>query len=85
MQPFRSAAFRSAVETGDTDRVLELFSPEPVLNSPAFSHPYHGRETLGVILRAAMRVYEDFHYEREIGGEGDSDHALLFRARGPTP
>jgi hypothetical protein len=36
---------------------------------------------LGVILRAGMRVFEDFHYEREIGVEGASDHALLFRAR----
>ena len=28
-----------------------------------------------------MHVFEDFHYEREIGAEGSSDHALLFRAR----
>jgi hypothetical protein len=36
---------------------------------------------LGVILRAVVRVLEDFHYEREIGAEGASDHALMFRAR----
>jgi hypothetical protein len=28
-----------------------------------------------------MRVFEDFHYEREIGSEGAGDHALVFRAR----
>jgi len=28
-----------------------------------------------------VRVFEDFHYEREIGAEGADDHALLFRAR----
>ena len=73
--------FRSAIEAGDTDGVLELFSPDVVFNSPVVFKPYHGRETLGVILSAVMRVFEDFHYDREIGGEGASDHALLFSAR----
>jgi SnoaL-like domain len=73
--------FRSAIETGDVDRALELFSPEVVFSSPVVYRPYHGREALGVILRAVMRVFEDFHYEREIGAEGAVDHALLFRAR----
>jgi hypothetical protein len=75
------APFRTAVETGDIDRVLALVSPDVVFNSPVVYRPYHGREVLGVILRAVMRVFEDFHYEREIGAEGASDHALLFRAR----
>jgi hypothetical protein len=75
------APFRTAVETGDIDRVLALVSPDVVFNSPAVYRPYHGREVLVVILRAVMRVFEDFHYEREIGAEGASDHALLFRAR----
>lgn len=73
--------FRSAIETGATDRALELCSPEVVFNSPVVFRPYHGREVLSVILRAVTRVFEDFHYEREIGAEGASDYALLFRAR----
>jgi hypothetical protein len=73
--------FRSAIEVGDTNRVLELFSPEVVFNSPVVFRAYHGREALGVILGAVARVFEDFRYEREIGGEGPGDHALLFRAR----
>jgi hypothetical protein len=36
---------------------------------------------LGVILSAVIRVFEDFHYEREIGADGAADHALLFKAR----
>jgi hypothetical protein len=80
MHPFRSA-IESAIETGRTDRVLELFSPEVVFSSPVVFRPYHGREALGVILSAVVRVFEDFHYEREIGTEGAGDHALLFRAR----
>jgi len=73
--------FRSAIETGETEQALELFSSEVVFSSPVVFRPYHGREALGVILSAVMRVFEDFRYEREIGAEGASDHALLFRAR----
>lgn len=73
------AAFRSAVESRDVDGVLALVSPDVVFNSPVVYRPYHGREVLGVILRAVLRVLEDFRYEREIGAEGA--HALLFRAR----
>jgi hypothetical protein len=73
--------FRRAIESGESDRLLELFSPEVVFNSPVVFRPYHGREALGVILRSVIRVFEDFHYEREIGTHGAGDHALLFRAR----
>ncbi len=73
--------FRRAVEAGDTDGALELFSPEVVFKSPVVFRPYHGREALALILRAVTRVFEDLHYEREIGGEGAADHALVFRAR----
>lgn len=73
--------FRRAIETGDLDAALELFSPDVVFNSPVVSQPYHGREALGVILGAVTRVFEDFRYEREIGAEDAADHALVFRAR----
>jgi hypothetical protein len=73
--------FRSAIETGEVDRALELFSPDVVFNSPVVFRSYQGREVLGVILSAVMRVFEDFRYEREIGGEGADDHALVFKAR----
>jgi hypothetical protein len=74
-------AFRRAVESGDVDGVLALVSPDVVFNSPVVYRPYQGREVLGVILRAVMRVFKEFRYEREIGAEGAGDHALLFRAR----
>ena len=73
--------FRSAVEAGEADSALELFSPEVVFNSPIVFRPYRGREALAVVLRAVACVFEDFRYEREIGAEGESDHALIFKAR----
>lgn len=80
MHPFRSA-IESALETGRTEPVLELCSPEVVFASPVVFRPYHGREALRVILGAVMRVFEDFRYEREIGAAGAEDHALVFKAR----
>jgi hypothetical protein len=80
MHPFRSA-IESALETGRTEPVLELCSPEVVFSSPVVFRPYQGREALRVILGAVMRVFEDFRYEREIGAEGAEDHALVFKAR----
>ena len=76
--------FRSAIEAGETERALELFSPDVVFNSPVVYRPYQGREALGVILSAVTRVFEDFRYEREIGAEGASDHALVFGAAWAT-
>ena len=73
--------FRSALETGEVDSVLELVSPDIVFNSPVVFRPYRGREALDVILRAVTRVVQDFQFEREIGAEGSSDQALVFRAR----
>ncbi|MBI3213294.1 MAG: nuclear transport factor 2 family protein [Mycobacterium sp.] len=73
--------FRAAVEAGDFDALPALCAENVVFRSPIAHKPYHGRETLGVILRAVSRVFEDLHYVREIGAEGDPDHALVFVAK----
>jgi hypothetical protein len=52
-----------------------------VFRSPVVFKPYHGREAVAPLLQAVSRVFEDFRYEREIGAEGASDHALVFSAR----
>ena len=70
--------FRTAIESGETESIIELFAPDVVFNSPVVFRPYHGREALTVLLRAVARVFEDFRYEREIGADGDRDHALVF-------
>jgi hypothetical protein len=72
--------FRAAIESGETDDIIELFTPDVVFNSPVVFSPYHGRDALAMLLRAVMTVFEDFKYELEIGGDGD-DHALVFSAR----
>ncbi len=74
-------AFRQAVESWDIDRALSLMTADVTFRSPIVHKPYQGREEVSAILHAVAQVFEDFRYEREIGAEGSSDHALVFRAR----
>jgi ketosteroid isomerase-like protein len=73
--------FRTAVEAGDFDALPALFAEDVVFHSPIAHKPYHGRETMGAILRAVSNVFEGLAYEREIGADGGPDHALVFNAR----
>lgn len=70
--------FRAAVEARDEAAIEALLAENVVFTSPVAFHPYPGKAITAAILRAVMRVFEDFHYVREIG-EG-RDHALLFEA-----
>ena len=71
--------FRAAVEAGDIDAGLELFSDDATLDSPVAFKPFAGKEQVGVVLRAVFETFEDFHYTDEF--ESGSTHALIFRAR----
>ena len=73
--------FRAAVEAGDHAGVVALLADDVVFRSPVVFAPYHGRDALAAILLAVSRVFEDLHYEREIGAAGAPDHALVFKAR----
>ncbi|MEU1269788.1 nuclear transport factor 2 family protein [Streptomyces sp. NPDC005799] len=75
-------AFREAVEAGDLDAVEALLAEDVVFTSPVVFKPYPGKAITAAILRAVSQVFEDFRYEREIGGGTDGrDHALVFAAR----
>jgi SnoaL-like domain len=73
--------FRVAVEAQDFDAIPGLLAQDVVFRSPVVFKPYHGRDTVGAILAAVSRVFEDFRYEREIGTPEARDHALIFSAR----
>jgi hypothetical protein len=73
--------FRAAVEAGDFAALPALCAEDVVFRSPIAHKPYVGRAQIGVILTAVSRVFEDLHYVREIGGENDPDHALVFMAK----
>ena len=73
--------FRAAVEARDFDAAVALLADDVVFRSPVVFTPYHGRETVGMILHTVARVFEDFSYTREIGAPDAADHALVFQAR----
>jgi hypothetical protein len=73
--------FRTAVEARDLDAAVALLSDDVVFRSPIVFKPYRGRATVGAILAAVARVFEDFSYLREIGAPDARDHALVFQAR----
>ena len=69
------------MEAGDFDALPTLCAEDVVFRSPIAHKPYHGRETLGAILRAVSRVFEDLTYIREIGGGESPDSALVSSRR----
>ena len=73
--------FRTAAENGDADALMSLMTEDVVFRSPIVFEPYRGRDTVGALLQAVVRVFEDFRYDREIGKPGDVNRALVFRAR----
>lgn len=72
--------FGRAIEAMDIDAAVALMREDVVFRSPAVFKPYHGREAVRRLLEAVATVFEDFVYTREIGGDSDRDHALVFKA-----
>ena len=74
-----AARFRAAVEAKDLDAVPALLAADVVFHSPVTFYPFVGRETVSRLLGEVSQVFEDFHYTREL--QGDGAHALIFLAR----
>ncbi len=74
-------AFREAVERRDFDALVALLGDDVAFRSPVVFRPYQGRPDVAKLLYAVSQVFEDFRYTHEIGGPGDAQTALVFRAR----
>jgi hypothetical protein len=72
--------FRKAVEERDEAAIEALLAENVVFTSPVAFKPYPGKAMTAAILRGVLRVFEDFHYVREIAGADGRDHALVFTA-----
>jgi hypothetical protein len=73
--------FRKAVEAGDQAAVEALLADDVVFTSPVVFKPYPGKAITAAILRAALRVFGEVTYVREINGADGRDHALMFTAQ----
>ncbi|MET9031243.1 nuclear transport factor 2 family protein [Nocardia sp. NPDC004168] len=72
--------FRVAVEARDEAAIEALLADNVVFTSPVAFQPYPGKAITAAILRAVIRVFEDFRYVREIADADGRDHAFVFEA-----
>src|SRR5436309_14315382 len=70
--------FRKAVEDRDEAAIQALLAEDVVFSSPVAFKPYVGKPITAAILRGILRVFEDFHYIREINDTNGRDHAFVF-------
>jgi SnoaL-like domain len=73
--------FRAAIEARDAEAAAAVLADGVIFRSPIVFKPYAGRSAAAAVVSAALRVFEDFAYERELASEDGRDHALMFRAR----
>lgn len=71
--------FRAAIEAGDHDAMIATLADDAVLHSPVSFKPFEGKAAISQLLEILLRVFEDFRYTDELGGDGI--HALVFRTR----
>ena len=71
--------FRAAVEARDVAAVEDLLADDVTFTSPIVFKPYQGKPITAAILRGVLRVFEDFHYLREISSADGREHALIFQ------
>ncbi|MFD6099652.1 nuclear transport factor 2 family protein [Nocardiopsis flavescens] len=72
--------FREAVEARDGEAVAALLADDVVFTSPVAFRPHRGRAVTAAILRAVLRVFEDFRYVGECASADGREHVLRFRA-----
>jgi hypothetical protein len=70
--------FRKAVEERDETAIQAMLADTVVFTSPVAFKPYVGKPITAAILRGVLRVFEDFHYVREIADSSGRDHAFVF-------
>jgi hypothetical protein len=70
--------FRTAVEERDEAAIQAMLADTVVFTSPVAFKPYVGKAMTAAILRGVLRVFEDFHYIREINDTDGRDHAFVF-------
>jgi hypothetical protein len=70
--------FRQAVEQRDEAAIQAMLADTVVFTSPVAFKPYVGKPITAAILRGVLRVFEDFHYVREIHDSNGRDHVFVF-------
>lgn len=69
------------VASADLAALPALLHPDVVFRSPVAFKPYHGRQTVALILRTVFGVFSGFAYERQFATADGDSVALEFRAQ----
>jgi len=73
-------AFRSAVEAGQIDDMIDAFTEGAVLHSPVSFNPIVGSLAIRSLLTVLLEVFQDFRYTDQLDSN-DGTRGLIFRAR----
>lgn len=74
------AKWHDMIAKRDLSDLEQIVAEDAVFRSPVANTPYPGRNVVCIVLRGAMRVFQDFTYHRELF-DGENSVCLEFSAR----
>jgi hypothetical protein len=74
------AKWHEMIAKADLSSLESIVADNAVFRSPVANNPYPGQNVVCIVLRGAMKVFQDFVYHREFAS-GDRDVCLEFAAR----
>lgn len=73
--------WHAMIAAGDLSGLPALLHPQAVFRSPMAFKPYQGAPLVTLILGTVVKVFEDFHYHRQLVGADGLDVVLEFAAK----
>lgn len=73
--------WHAMIAAGDLSGLPALLHPQVVFRSPMAFKPYVGAPLVTLILGTVVKVFEDFHYHRQLASADGRDLVLEFAAR----
>jgi hypothetical protein len=73
--------FQAALERGDIATASEMLADNVVFRSPAVFEPYQGKPATVILLKAVVRVFQEFRYVRTFIEENGRGMAMVFEAK----
>jgi hypothetical protein len=74
------AKWHEMIAKVDLAELETIVAPDAVFRSPVANTPYPGQKVVCVVLRGAMKVFQDFEYRRELF-DAENSVCLEFAAR----
>lgn len=74
------AKWHDMIAKRDLSDLEQIVADDAVFRSPVANTPYPGKQVVCIVLRGAMKVFEDFTYHRELYDDANSV-CLEFAAR----